>query len=390
MNSRIKNAEQSIEEVLNKEIADGQLAGAAISVIYKGQKVISSCFGYANIEQKRLVADNTIFRIYSMSKPIAAVATMIQVERGKIDLYAPICQYLPSFKNMMVCSDGGLKKADRKILVKDLLSMTSGIVYPDMDEAGKYMDTLFLDVQNRLLEGEKISTQELCNMIARQPLAFQPGEQWRYGLSVDIMGAIIEVTSNMSLSEFYKKEIFEPLGMIDTGFYVEKDKQDRFAELYRFENNKLIVEEERHLCLTKCTEKPSFESAGAGIVSTLTDYNKFAQMLVNYGTYKDTKVLSKKSVEMFQTNNLTKEQLATVYFETSVGYGYGNFMRVYESKDLAGTLGSKGEFGWDGWSGPYVTMNPNDNLSIVMMLQRSGYTNASLIRRIRNIAYSII
>jgi len=342
MNSRIKVAERSIEELFNNEIENGQLAGAAISVIYKGQKVIHSCFGHADIEKNKLVKENTIFRIYSMSKPIAAVAAMILTERGKIDLNSPVSQYLPAFKNMMVCSNGELKRANKPILVKDLLNMTSGIVYPDMDEAGKYMDTLFNDVQKRLQDGEKISTQDLCNQIAGQPLAFQPGEQWRYGLSVDVMGAIIEVVSNMSLSEFYKKEIFEPLGMSDTGFYVEKDKQDRFAQLYRYEGNKLVIEEERHLCLTKCLERPSFESAGAGIVSTLSDYNKFAQMLVNYGAYKETRILSRKSVEMFQQNHLTKEQLDTVYFETSVGYGYGNFMRVYESAGESGTLGTKG------------------------------------------------
>lgn len=390
MNSRIKCAEQSIEAVLNEEIENGQLAGAAISVIYRGQQIISSCLGYANIEKKKLVNDNTIFRIYSMSKPIAAVAAMIQIERGKIDIYAPVSQYLPAFKNMMVCKEEKLVKANRDILVKDLLNMTSGIVYPDMDEAGKYMNTLFQDVENRLLQGERISTQELCNRIAKQPLAFHPGEQWRYGLSVDVMGAIIEVTSNMKLSEFFKKEIFEPLEMKDTGFYVEKEKQDRFAELYRYEDNRLVIDQDRHLCLTSCLETPSFESAGAGIVSTLADYNKFAQMLVNYGTYKDIKILSKKSIEMFQNNNLTEKQLGTVNFDTCMGYGYGNFMRVYQSIEDTGSLGTKGEFGWDGWTGPYVTVNPTENLTIVMMLQRCGYTNASLIRRIRNISYSIL
>ncbi|MFA9378214.1 MAG: serine hydrolase domain-containing protein [Lachnotalea sp.] len=390
MSSRIKNAEQAIEDILNKEINEGQLPGAAISVIYKGQKIIQSCLGYADIEHNKLVKNTSIFRIYSMSKPIAAAATMIQIERGKIDIYAPVSNYLPAFKNMIVCSNGELKKAEKKILVKDLLNMTSGIVYPDCDEAGKYMGTLVDDVQKRLEQGERITTQELCNQIAKQPLAFQPGEKWRYGLSVDVMGAIIEVTSNMSLSEFYDTEIFKPLGMVDTGFYVEKDKQDRFSELYRYEDNKLQVEQERHLCVTKCLEAPSFESAGAGIVSTLKDYNKFAQMLVNYGTYKDIKILSRKSIEMFQNNNLTEKQLSSVDFETSMGYGYSNFMRVYQTMGSTGSLGSRGEFGWDGWTGPYVTINPSENLTIVMMLQRCGYTNASLIRKIRNIAYSII
>jgi CubicO group peptidase (beta-lactamase class C family) len=390
MKNRVEIAQESMDKLLNTEIMAGQLAGAAVNVIYKGEKVIDSCLGYADIEKKGKVENDTIFRLYSMSKPIASVAAMIEIERGKLDLNAPISEYLPVFKEMIVCNKGSLVKAKKQILVKDLLNMTSGIVYPDMDEAGRYMEKLFSDVQERLLQGERISTQELCNYIAKQPLAFEPGEQWRYGLSVDVMGAILEVTSGMKLSEFYKKEIFEPLGMDDTGFWVETEKQNRFAQLYRYEDKKLLVEKERHLCLTEGLEPPSFESAGAGVLSTLSDYNKFAQMLVHYGNYHDVKILSRKSVEFFQQNHLTDAQLKTVYFETSIGYGYGNFMRVYDSASEVGTLGTKGEFGWDGWSGPYVTMNPNEDLSIVMMLQRCAYTNPALIRKVRNIAYSLI
>ncbi|PXV85601.1 CubicO group peptidase (beta-lactamase class C family) [Lachnotalea glycerini] len=390
MENRIKQANQSIIDVLNLEIEKGQLPGAAISIIYKGQNVINNCLGYSDLEQKKQVTQDSIFRIYSMSKPIAAVAAMIQVERGLIDIYAPIQIYLPEFKNMQVCKDGKLEKAKREILVKDLLDMTSGIVYPDIDEAGLHMEELFTQLQTRLNQGERITTLEICNKIANIPLAFHPGERWRYGLGVDVMGAIIEVTSGMRLSEFYAKEIFNPLGMQDTGFYVEQEKQERLSVLYKYEDHLLKPDEKRHLCLTKCLSAPSFESAGAGIVSTLRDYNQFAQMLVNYGTYRDVKLLSRKSVELFTQNHLTRKQLAAVNFETSIGYGYGNFMRVYQDLTLAGALGTVGEFGWDGWSGPYVTINPFENLTIVMMLQRGGYTNASLIRKIRNIAYSIL
>lgn len=390
MNSKIKFAGQSMDNILKKEIENGQIAGAGISVIYQGQLVIQSCLGYSNLEKKRPVEKDTIFRIYSMSKPIAAVATMIQVERGLIDLLSPVSDYLPEFKDMTVVDGDKLVKAKRSILIKDLLNMTSGIVYPDSDVAGTYMQTLFNTIQPKLVTGERISTRQLCKEIAKQPLAFEPGKQWRYGLSVDVMGAIIEESAQMSLSDFYRKEIFEPLGMEDTGFFVEKEKQDRFAQLYKYENNELIIDKQRHLCLTDCLQKPSFESAGAGILSTMEDYNKFAQMLVNYGTYKDIQIISKKSVELFQQNHLTKEQLASVGFETSIGYGYGNFMRVYQEAKEAQTLGSVGEFGWDGWTGPYLSVNPSENLTIVMMLQRSGYTNPALIRKIRNISYSIL
>lgn len=390
MNSKINKAEQSMKHILSMEINNGQIAGAGISVIYKGEKVIHNCIGYADIEKQSPLKDDSIFRIYSMSKPIAAVATMIQVERGLIDILTPVSEYLPEFKNMMVFKDDGTVKAKNQILIKDLLHMTSGIVYPDQDGAGSYMQKLFDELQEKLDNGEAISTRQVCQLIAEQPLAFQPGKQWRYGLGVDIMGAVIEETSQMRLSDFYRTEIFDPLDMKDTGFYVEAGKQNRFAQLYKYEDNTLVIDNDRHLCITSCLQPPSFESAGAGVVSTMNDFNNFAQMLVNYGTYKDTKILSKKSVELFQQNHLSKEQLSTVSFDTSIGYGYGNFMRVYMEANEAQTLGTIGEFGWDGWTGPYLSVNPSDNLTIVMMLQRSGYTNPSLIRKIRNIAYSIL
>ncbi|WP_099468442.1 serine hydrolase domain-containing protein [Konateibacter massiliensis] len=390
MDRKTQYARQSIENILNKEIKEGQLAGAGISVIHKGEKVIHTCLGYADIENEKPVSEDTIFRIYSMSKPIAAVAAMIQVERGLIDILAPVSEYLPEFKDMTVIRNGNMMQANRQILIKDLLCMTSGIVYPDVDEAGICMQKLFDDVESRLVSGERISTRQLCKMIAKQPLAFQPGKRWRYGLSVDVMGAVIEETSGKQLSEFYKEEIFEPLGMRDTGFFVEKGKQDRFSQLYKYEGGKLVIDEERHLCLTKCLESPSFESAGAGIVSTLADYNQFVQMLVNNGTLGNERILGRKSAEMFQKNHLTEEQLEYVGFDTSIGYGYGNFMRVYQEAKEAESLGSVGEFGWDGWSGPYMTVNPAEDFTIVMMLQRGGYTNPALIRKIRNAAYSML
>ena len=166
--------------------------------------------------------------------------------------------------------DKGLVPAKRPILVRELLSMTSGLVYPDPDPVGAYMQEVFTRSGTRYRDGNPMSTAEVVDAIAEKPLAFQPGEQWRYGTSTDVMGRIIEVTAGMSLGEFYRNEIFEPLGMKDTGFYVPKEKTDRLAQLYSMEahedgSQRLVIEKERTMGLTDCLSLPAYESAGAGL-----------------------------------------------------------------------------------------------------------------------------
>ncbi|MDF2513829.1 MAG: beta-lactamase [Herbinix sp.] len=391
---RFKQVEQSISELLDHEILKDELAGAAVCITYKKEEVFRKNYGYADLESKRVIENNTIFRLYSMTKPITAVASMILLERGKIDLHTPISEYLKAFKNMKVLNNGKPVDANREILVRDLLSMTSGLVYPDPDPAGFYMQKLFDHLQNEINHGNQIPTKELCDLIAEQPLAFHPGDRWRYGLSSDVMGAIIEVVSGKSLGEFYQSEIFDPLAMVDTGFYVPKEKQNRLAQLYRYiekeDKHSLEPEENRHLCLTKCLEPPLFESGGAGLLSTMDDYIKFTNMLVNGGRYQDKQILGKKAMEVLTCNQLTEKQRATVYFETLEGYGYGNFMRVNLDPSHSGGSGCVGEFGWDGWTGPYFTVNPTDEFTFIFMVQRCEYSNPALIRKLRNIAYSFL
>lgn len=391
---KLNQIEVFISELIEKEISNQELAGASISITHKSQEILRKNYGYANIEMKRPIDNHTIFRLYSMSKPIAAVATMILLERGKIDLLTPVSDYISSFKNMKVNTKNGLVKVNREIIIKDLLNMTSGIVYPDDDSPGQALGSLFDHIQGEIKAGKQTSTLELCDLVAKQPLAFQPGERWRYGFNTDIMGAIIELVSGKTLGEFYNLEIFESLHMIDTGFYVPLEKQDQLAELYSYietdGSHRLLPEDSRHLCLTKGLEPPLFESAGAGLLSTMDDYTKFTNMLLNGGNYKDVHIIGRKFIELFANNQLTKKQRNTIYFDNLKGYGYSNFMRVFMDSAHGENIGSVGEFGWDGWSGSYFTVNPVEEFSIKLMVQRCGYSNPTLIRKLRNIAYSML
>lgn len=388
-------AEAGIHRIVQEEMKQQQFAGASIRILHKGVPIFCGNYGYADREAGSVVRDDTIFRLYSLSKPIAAAAAYIQIERGLLDLEDPVARYLPAFAKMQVYTVKGLVPAKRPILVRELLSMTSGLVYPDPDPAGEYMREVFTRAGIRSQNGNSMTTAEVIDAIAEKPLAFQPGEQWRYGTGTDVMGRIIEVTAGMRLGEFYWNEIFEPLGMKDTGFYVPKEKTDRLAQLYSVEENedhsqRLVIERERTLGLTDCLSPPAYESAGAGLLSTIRDYAKFAVMLSGNKERKGTEILGRKTLELMLRPQLTKEQEKTIYFEHLKGYGYGNFMRFYKEANEAASSGSPGEFGWDGWTGPYMAVNREEDFVLLFMTQRCGYCNPAFIRKLRNIAYALL
>lgn len=383
-----------VERLIQEEVQKNRIAGANVMFLKDNQEIYHKNIGWANIEKKMPIKSNTIFRLYSLSKPVAAVATMILYERGMLDLSANVREFLPGFQNQKVITEEGLVPLNRDVTLLDLLAMTSGLVYPDEDEAGKQMQALFSRVEDEMKQGKLTKTVALANEIGKRPLAFQPGETWRYGTSTDVMGAVIEVVSGKSLSEFYREEIFEPLGMLDTGFYVPEEKQDRFAELYdqTFVDGKSILEpaKDRHLCLTKCLIPPAFESAGAGLVSTITDYAKFANMLCFDGTYDGIRILGRKTVDFMTQNQLSEKALHDFSWDHLKGHGYGFFQRILISQTEAGTNASLGEFGWDGWSGPYVTIDRAERFVMLYMIQICGYSNWCLLRKIRAVANSAL
>ena len=205
-------AEASIHRIVQEEMRQQQFAGASVQILHKGVPVFCGNYGYADREAGKVVRDDTIFRLYSLSKPIAAAAAYIQLERGLLDLEAPVSRYLPAFSKMQVHTEEGLVPAKRPVLIRELLSMTSGLVYPDPDPVGAYMQEVFTRAGTRSRDGNPMNTAEIVDAIAEKPLAFQPGEQWRYGTSTDVMGRIIEVTAGMSLGEFYRNERIKQTG----------------------------------------------------------------------------------------------------------------------------------------------------------------------------------
>lgn len=382
-----------IEPAIEKEINKGNISGASIRIIKDNEEVYSNQLGYANKEEKLPMKGDTIFRMFSMSKPITAVATMILFERGEIDLFYPVSQYLHGFKNQKVATAEGLVDTKKEVTIKDLLNMTSGIPYPDENfEAGIQIGRLYKDIKQKLESGHPTSTIDYCNQIGGVPLAFHPGESWLYGASADILGAIIEIVSGKKFSQFLKDEIFIPLGMVDTDFYIPCEKQNRFAQIdeYNVEQGRLTPFLDNHLGLNNYLTPPDFESGGAGLVSTINDYSKFALMLLNGGVYEGTTILGRKTVDFLLQNQLDEKQGSNFQWDSLKGYGYGNLMRILKSKSEAATNGSIGEFGWDGWTGNYFFVDREEKLIMLYMIQRAGAGTTDFTRKLRAIVYSAL
>lgn len=385
---------ERLQQVMDASVAKGETPGCILMVIKDGEEQVYLESGYADIEAKKPVSREDIFRLYSMSKPITAAAMMILVERGVVDLAEPVSKYLSGFRDQIVRSaDGRTEKPDHEVLLEDLMNMTSGLTYGGMNETGRLTDALFEEVIRGIEEenGGTIGTVEFANRLGKIPLLYQPGQSWSYGTSADVIGAVIEVASGMRFGDFLKKEIFEPLGMWDTDFWVPAEKQSRLEKVYdcqegqppvRYTENNLGIQNDM-------AYRPAYEAGGAGLASTIDDYAKFAQMLLNGGTYNGAQILRPATVKFLGSHTLSAAQQAG--FDNWIGlegFSYGNLMRVLVDPTRAVTLGSKGEFGWDGWLGCYMEVVPEKHMTFLMMTQKKDAGTYTLSRKIRNIIFS--
>jgi CubicO group peptidase (beta-lactamase class C family) len=386
------NAEiNQIKKILKNHIDNNFIAGANLMIIKDGEEILYHEDGLADRKSGAPIKRDSIFRLYSMTKPITATAVMILLERGEIDLYEPVSKYLPGFKDQMVDAGDCLIPVEREVTLKDLLSMTSGLVYGGEHRAGKDTEALFQEIDSRLLGDKPMSTIEAMNKLGRCALSFQPGTSWTYGTSADVLGAIVEIVSGKRFGEFLKEELFEPLGMKDTGFWLSNEKRDRLVKTYA-DNNKgdLELYTGNHLgIIHKMDRNPEFESGGAGLVSTIDDYARFAKMLMNNGSLDGVQILRPHTVKYLTSGTLNAvQQKGFDNWVTLCGHSYGNLMRVMTECSMAGDIGSLGEYGWDGWLGPYFCNCPKDDLTFLFMIQKTDAGTTTLTRKLRNIILS--
>lgn len=385
----MESVKQRAQAIMDRYTQNGFCAGSSLLVLQHGEEKLYAQSGWADRESQIPVQRDTLFRLYSMSKPITGCAAMILLERGIIDLYEPVSQYLPGFKNCMVRGRGTPEPISRPVRIRDLLSMTSGLPYGDEEtQAGKGALSLFAEIGRRLHSETPMTTVEIANRMGENGLSFQPGERWMYGTSADVMGAVIEQASGMRFGEFLQKELFEPLGMKDTAFYVPEEKRARLTKVYEETENGAVPIHTEHLGV--CCEQnsaPAFESGGAGLVSTLDDYAQFARMLRNGGRLGETAILQPSTARFFTAGSLEPWQEAsfTSQFDGLTGFAYGNFMRVMKDPGRAFVNAGRGSYGWDGWLGPYFANDPENDLTILMMLQRKDSGTVSMTRELINL-----
>ena len=375
---------QQLHDLLVRAIDDHQIAGANLLVLRRGEELLYTQAGFADMEKKIPYERHTISRLYSMTKPITAAAAMLLVQRGQLDLGKNVGEILPEFQNMQVWENGKKVPARRNILVKDLLNMTSGLAYPGEDPAGREAAHVFEQVNEALYGDAPLSTREISRMLGGCALAFHPGDQWMYGTSADILGAVIKAVSGMSLGEFLQKEFFAPLGMKDTAFFVPEEKQHRLAQVYESKPGGMAVYKTDNLGICYTMHRaPAFESGGAGLASTIDDYAAFANMLMLGGAG----ILTPQSVEYLASGCLTDWQKESCCrsWESMMGHTYGNLMRHLEEPGAALHNGWQGEYGWDGWLGCYFCNSPANGITVLMTTQRRDAGTMELTRKLRNV-----
>jgi CubicO group peptidase (beta-lactamase class C family) len=370
-----------LDAYMAKAVADGRVAGMSTLLARHGQVVSEKTYGVKSLATGAPLTRDTIFRIYSMSKPITGVAMMMLFEDGRWQLDDPITKFVPELKVLKVMTgtdaQGHLTVEDMKRppSMRELMSHTAGFGYGLGDRHP--VDKLYR-------EKGVLAANGLADMIKRTaeiPLMFQPGTQWSYSSAVDIQGYIVEKLSGQRFGEFLEQRIFKPLKMTDTAFYVPRDKASRLAAVYAGNPKTSKIEEVKDLfgaAMPTYLEPPSMESGGGGLVGTIGDYARFAQMIANKGELDGARLLSPASVELMGTNMIPKSVLVSsngigaVRFNEAVGFGL-DFMVVNDPR-AAGTLEGKGSMSWAGAAGTWFWVDPTEDLIFVGMIQRMGDT----------------
>lgn len=378
--------QKRLTDCIARAVEAQEVAGASVLVLRHGHEVVYAESGMADMETSRPFTRDAIGRMYSLTKPVTATAAMVLVERGQLDLCQPVADFLPGFRDQQVWTPQGLTPVQRPVTPMDLLGMTAGLCYPGEDPAGRAASGLFAQLQEAVQAGEGIPTVELCNRMGELPLAFQPGSHFRYGTCADVLGAVIEVVSGKPLAEFMQQELFDPLGMKDTAFWVPESKRGRMPRIYQHPGA-LIPYDRINLGVGDYSHAPAFASGGAGLVSTLDDYAALATMLLQGGRCVSGQLLQPETVAFLTSAQLGPQPQADVWNSLD-GFSYGKLMRVMQQPGRYPGLSRMGEYGWDGWLGCYFANFPQEDMTILMMAQRTDLGTGPLTRRLRNLILS--
>jgi CubicO group peptidase (beta-lactamase class C family) len=355
--------------MLQQAVDSGELPGAAAVIARKGKIFYQKTFGMQDKANKVPMAADSIFRIYSMTKPLVSVGALILVEEGKLGLHEPISKYLPEFKDMTVGVEGmdgtGVPifytvPAKRQISVQDLLRHTSGLTYGNFTPGRYKVQQMYRDAG---IFSQKWVLADFTKALAKIPLVHEPGTTWEYGHSSDVLGRVIEVASGQTLDVFLRERLFAPLKMNDTGFDVPTDKHKRIAQPQADPKTGQVPE------LIDVSKPATLFAGGHGAVSTPGDYLRFCQMLLNGGELEGARILGPKTVAFMTSNHMTPNINPGNLYLPTPGYGFGLGFAVRKETGLAEWPGSPGEYFWGGYAGTYFWIDPKEQLIPVLMVQ---------------------
>ena len=377
-------------------IDTGKFTGSLVGIYRKGRLVHYSTMGLMDRERKKPVEWDTVFRIFSMTKPVTSVALMMLFEKGLIQLDDPVYRYIPSFRKLEVYVSGvdgsfETRPPDRSLTIKDLLSHQSGFTYDFLKE--NEIDAAYSS--RGIGSASQKDLASLIDSLSDLPLLFSPGDRWNYSVSTDVCGHLVELISGQSLDTFFYENIFEPLGMSDTGFYVPAVDIPRFSANYLYNLNglpKLLDDPLK----SRFIKRPSFLSGGGGLVSTAEDYLAFCRMILGGGELNGNRILSRKTIDLMSANHLTggvdlAEVASGRWSETSYqGMGFGLGFSVVKDPSMTLVPGSVGELAWGGMANTAFWIDPLEDMAVVFMTQLVPSGIYNIRRELRTLVYSAI
>ena len=400
-------------------VDEGKIPGYLALIARRGKAAYLHRYGLRDVEATLPVEDNTIFRIYSMTKPITSVAVLTLYERSLLHLDDPASEYVPGFKELRVFASGDENSwrtipAEREISIRDLLTHTSGLTYGHM--RAHPVDAMYR--QRKFFEDAEMTLDDFTAGLSELPLLFSPGTRWSYSVATDVLGCIIEVISGKRLDQYFADEILAPLGMVDTAFTIARDKVERFAANYERDGAgfRLIDQPSESSYLLQ----PKLPSGGGGLISTASDYLRFAQMLLNKGEFKGERILGRRTIELMTSihlpggcdlanmgyaihserrsegvgmglgarHNLRRGGARTETRHEGVGFGLGG--SVLLDPAAAQILASPGEFAWGGAASTFFWIDPREEMTAIFLTQLMPSSSYPIRRELRVLANQAI
>jgi CubicO group peptidase (beta-lactamase class C family) len=362
---RLDRLHARFQEMVDK----GERAGAITLVLRNGRIADWKTYGYRDVTRKLAMEKDTICRIWSMTKVITSVAVMMLVEEGRVTLADPVSKFIPELKHMRVLTGGTadspvLADATRPITIKHLLTHTSGLTY-------SWGDDPVPQIYRKVDIFKAANLKEFAGKVASVPLIAQPGEKYNYGINIDVLGYVVEVASGMPFDRFVQTRILTPLKMNDTHWTVPEEKLKRVAKTYTVKDGKLT-----EYSMPELNSTSTVPYGGMGLYSTIGDYARFGQMLLNGGELDGVRLLSRKTVELMTGNHLSTLKTPSIDPNGAYGFGLGGSVRLDVAK--GGIPGTVGQFGWDGAASTYFRMDPKEKLVTLLFQQYMPFDQPSL------------